>query len=147
MFKRIVKLKESSGHISVDLAARQKSILEKKGSKFAMYVKLNPTLATHRLYTDRHTIPDKLRIVFTRFRTSSHRLRVELGRWSRVPAELRTCPCGSGDVQNEEHVFACQRTAEVRRRATFEGGCEDFFRETSLRELIMLKDCLSILED
>ena len=149
MHKRITKLRDSGDHAAIDLASRKRSILEKDGSKFVTYARLNPTLATHRLYTDQHAIPDNLRITFTRFRTSSHRLRVELGRWTRplTPREQRECPCDCGDVQDEKHVFSCQRTAEIRQRAGFVGGVEDLFRDASVSNLIMLKNCLAMLED
>ena len=42
-------------------------------TKSRTYINLNPTLEVHPLYTDcTTTIPDYLRISFTRFRTSSH---------------------------------------------------------------------------
>ncbi len=42
-------------------------------------------------------------VACTRIRLSSHRLRVETGRWDRIPFENRTCLCGA--VQTEEHVL------------------------------------------
>ena len=69
-------------------------------TKFLTYRSLNPTLDVHPLYTaNAPTIPDYLRIEFTRYRLSSHRLRVEIGRWSRTPPEERVCSCGTG-IQN-----------------------------------------------
>ena len=58
---------------------------------------------------------DYLRINFTRFRTSSHRLRIETGRWSRIPHEQRLCECGEG-VQNEQHIMTCPLLNDIRRR-------------------------------
>ena len=76
-------------------------------TKSHTYLSLNPTLEVHPLYTDcNRTVPDYLRISFTRFRMSSHMLRVETGRWSRTPRDQRLCQCGLG-VQNEPHVFVC----------------------------------------
>ena len=43
------------------------------------------------------------RISFSRLRLSSHRLKVETGRWSRIPQEQRLCVCGT--VQTKEHVL------------------------------------------
>ena len=100
------------------------------------------------MYSDAHGIPDNLRMAFTRFRTSSHRLRVELGRWNRppTPREQRTCTCNNSDVQDEEHLLVCPRTAAIRRGADFTGGCSDLFQDVSVKNLIMLKDCLAVLE-
>ena len=148
MHKKITDIRASanSDHISEDIAAWTRSMKTNKGTKFATYVKINPALETHRLYSDMHSLPDNLRIIFTRFRTSSHRLRVELGRWSRIPSDQRTCSCGSGDIQDEAHVFVCQLTRDTRQRANFVGGCKELFVETNFANLNMLKDCLHILE-
>ena len=117
-----------------------------KGSKFVTYLEINPSLETHRLYHDKHALPDNLRINFTRFRTSSHRLRVELGRWSRIPRDQRVCPCESGDVQDEAHLFTCQPTRAIRQGANFVGGYPELFDDTNFAKLKMLKECLNALE-
>ena len=58
-------------------------------------------------------IPEVYRISFSRLRLSSHRLRIETGRWSRIPRDRRLCPCGQ--IQDEEHVLAhCQITQHLR---------------------------------
>ena len=55
-------------------------------------------------------------LVFTRFRLSSHHLKIETGRWARIDAEDRLCDCGLG-VENESHVlFDCPKTEEIRAR-------------------------------
>ena len=65
---------------------------------------INPDFNVHCVYRMRsHFIPEHLRIAFTRFRLSSHRLRVETGRWSRLPREQRLCDCG--EIQDEQHVL------------------------------------------
>ena len=109
---------------------------------------LNPSVDIHKIYKDNHSLPDNLRMAFTRFRTSSHRLRIEMARWNRPvppPAE-RTCRCDAGEVQDEEHVFTCALTAATRQQAGFTGGCCEFFSDPSMDNLIMLKECLDILE-
>ena len=53
-------------------------------------------------------------LVFTRFRLSSHRLKIETGRWARIEVENRVCDCGGG-IQDESHVlFECPKTDEER---------------------------------
>ena len=149
MYKRIMEVRDSRDHFSVDLAVRQNAIRQKNGSKYATYVNLNPNLETPSLYTSQHPFPDNLRISFTRFRTSSHRLRVELGRWCRTPREQRTCGCGSGAIQDEAHVFECVHTRAVRNAAGFnEGdGFVKLFANPDVKNLKMLKECLRILEE
>ena len=79
------------------------------------YRSLNSDLSISPIYTS-EAVSEFLRISFTRMRTSSHRLRIETGRWSRLARDLRLCPCGS-DVQTEEHVFlSCPLTAIHRER-------------------------------
>ena len=66
------------------------------------YLEINPTLSVHPLYnSDR--IPEYFRISFKRMRLSSHYLKIETGRWSRIPREERLCQCG--EVQTEIHVL------------------------------------------
>ena len=50
----------------------------------------------------------------TRLRLGSHYLRVETGRWARIPPERRTCSCQSG-IQDELHVLLhCPLTQNLR---------------------------------
>ena len=45
------------------------------------------------------------RIEFTRYRLSSHNLKVETGRWGRVGRENRVCSCNVGGIQDEDHAL------------------------------------------
>lgn len=63
---------------------------------------LNPTLGPCKALSS--NIPEHDRIALTRIRLGSHHLKIETGRWARIPAEDRTCPCGTG-VQDESHVL------------------------------------------
>ena len=88
------------------------------GSRCVVYRSINPTYEVHSLYRDRHTVNDRLRISFTRFRVSGHNLAIESGRWNRrgrgrLPVEERLCTCGA--VQTERHVVEeCFITQDVR---------------------------------
>ncbi len=84
-------------------------------SRIDTYMSLNPNLVVHPVYmVSEHYIPDYQRISFSRFRLSSHRLRVESGRWARIPRMNRLCTCGMG-VQDEAHVmFHCPRSTTIR---------------------------------
>ena len=116
-------------------------------TKFQTYLSMNPMLEIHSLYTKAApTIPDYLRINFTRYRLSSHQLRVEVGRWSRTPADQRTCTCGLG-VQNEQHIFECPLVEHFfnnnndKSYNTF----ADIFTDTSLEDLQILYQVLNHL--
>ena len=60
-----------------------------EGSKFKTYVQINPDLEVHKTYTKciqlDLPIPEYTRVAFSRMRLSSHRLRIETGRWARIP--------------------------------------------------------------
>ena len=67
---------------------------------------MNPNLNSHPA-TDSLgplNIPEQYRIALTRMRLSSHHLRIEMGRWSRIPREKRIFHCRT-DTQTEEHVL------------------------------------------
>ena len=84
-------------------------------SKFVTYRTINPKFDVHSVYfaKDCSFPPEAYRISFSRIRLSSHNLRIETGRWSRIPRDLRLCPCGA--IQDEEHVLAqCQSTQHLR---------------------------------
>lgn len=65
------------------------------------------------LYT---TLPIHLSIPMARFRHSSHRLRVETGRWDNLAREDRVCSCENGDeVETEWHaVVMCPLRDDLR---------------------------------
>ena len=80
------------------------------------YRGINPSLSVHRIYTSSNNyIADNRRVELTRFRVGSHRLKVETGRWSRIPRDQRTCACSVGGIQDERHViFDCDFTRACR---------------------------------
>ena len=75
-----------------------------ESSKRMTYKLLNPNLESPNLYRNHNLyIPEHHRVAYTRMRLSSHCLKIETGRWSRIPRERRLCQCGS--VQDEVHVI------------------------------------------
>ena len=104
-----------------DSLGKIKEIIMSKPSsstKFAIYrTEMNSKLSLHEVYGDRVYIPDYLRQSFTRLRLMSHELKVETGRWSRLPREERVCVCNNEVVQDEKHVLlACPLLAHIRQR-------------------------------
>jgi hypothetical protein len=106
-------IKDEKTPIDVEVEKRKKRISEANTTRRRTYLQMNPTLSVHPMY---HTnMPEYLRIAGTRMRLASHRLKIETGRWARIPEELRLCPCG--EVQNERHVLIeCQLTEIFRHR-------------------------------
>ena len=86
------------------------------GTKAVTYRTINSDLSVTAVYkSEERAVPEYARISFTRMRLSSHRLRIETGRWARVKREDRTCRCGE-DVQDDRHVLQfCSLADEVRR--------------------------------
>ena len=75
------------------------------------YLQMNPFLEKSKVYEC--PVTEYARISFSRLRLASHRLKIETGRWSRIPKEQRLCECGS--IQTEEHVLTqCPNTQVVR---------------------------------
>ena len=92
-------------------------INQSAGSKYITYLSLNPHLKVHEIYNRifklDNIIPETYRVSFTRFRLSSHKLRIETGRWARLPREERLYKCG--DIQDEKHVImSCHITQDLR---------------------------------
>ena len=84
-------------------------------SKFVTYRTINPSCDVHSVYSSKDAmfIHEAYRMSFSRLRLSFHRLRIETGRWSRIPRDRRLCPCGL--IQDEEHVLThCAMTQHLR---------------------------------
>ena len=150
MQKYIEKIVNGNDFVADEVARIKQAIntADTSATKFHTYRSLNPTLDVHSLYSKTApTIPDYLRINFTRYRLSSHQLRVEVGRWSRTPADQRTCTCGLG-VQNEQHIFECPRVAHLfNNNDKHYNTPADIFTDTSLDDLKILHQVLKHLYD
>ena len=85
------------------LASAKNAIRLSNTTRRTTYLTLNPELVINDLYSGSFSIPEFARIAVTRLRTSSHRLKIESGRWARIPRDLRLCSCG--EIQNEDHVL------------------------------------------
>ena len=96
-------LGEAGDIIENDIRLRKERILSSQRTRATIYRQMNPELVVHPMYYSNDIIDDDFRIAFTRFRLSSHRLKIETGRWARIPQERRFCPCGV--VQTEKHVL------------------------------------------
>ena len=72
----------------------------------------------------------ELRRSFTKLRTSSHRLQIELGRYQGVPRHNRICTkCSSNVIEDELHfLFECSKYDEDRESMLFEitTACSNF---------------------
>ena len=114
MARYITGLQNAGDITAEDLEKRSAALRASPRTKSVTYCAINPSLTLHDVYGPQSRMCDHLRINFTRLRVSSHRLRVETGRWARTPHEERLCRCGNG-VQDEEHaVSQCELVAAIR---------------------------------
>jgi hypothetical protein len=94
MGKQILCLRNNhADHTTQCLNNLKDKILTATTTKRETYVALNPNLQLQPIYNDK-CIPEQIRIAYTRMRLSSHNLKIETGRWARIPRDLRTCQCG-----------------------------------------------------
>ena len=88
-----------------DLGNIKQAVQEPDSTICKTYKDLNPTLCVSPIYSVISGVPEYARVAATRVRLSSHNLKIETGRWSRLPRENQTCTCGA--VQT---VLKCPRT-------------------------------------
>ena len=94
---------------------KEKFITKEEGTKAMTYKEINPDLTLHNIYSTNEYVAEWKRINFTRFRLSSHNLKIETGRWSRMKREDRLCECG--EIQDEMHVIRyCPRSTRIREK-------------------------------
>ena len=90
------------------------AIQQSNSTRRIAYRAINPHLIRAKLYDD-PLCPEYARIAATRMRLGSHRLRLEMSRWSRQSRENCLCPCPLALVQDEHHVLIeCPLTKTLR---------------------------------
>ena len=78
-------LGEEGDIVENDIRLRKERILSSQRTRATTYCQMNPELAVHPIYLSHNVVDDDFRTAFTRFRLSSHRLKIETGRWARIP--------------------------------------------------------------
>ena len=118
MGNRIRQIEQSNTSYQSDFRANLKITMSTStSSRWQSYMGLDPELVKSPWLdsSNKQVVPERYRIAVTRLcQLGSHYLRVETGRWSRTPLELRLCPCTT-NVQTEAHVLInCPFTAQLR---------------------------------
>ena len=139
---------EDGDIVQNDISRRKERLLSSQRTRAMTYCAMNPELSVHSIYTSCDVFADGLRIAFTRVRLSSHRLRVETGRWARIPHDQRICQCGL-EVQTEHHVLAnCHLVDEI--RLSYSNSSVDFLNfmasPKSAQQLAMIERILDFYE-
>ena len=89
------------------------------------YTMMNPELNISPVLDPKcdNFIPEINRISVNRLRLGSHHLRIETGRWARIPRDERLCVCG-GDIQSESRVLIdCPRSEHLRHNINIHPQC------------------------
>lgn len=115
MGKEINRLIQLNGSITQSSIEQMKlNVRNSMRSKFVTYNEINPNLAQNPCIS-RTDIPAYAFTAASRFRLSSHNLRIETGRWQRLPRDQRLCSCGA--IQTEQHAIKdCPRTDILRQQ-------------------------------
>jgi hypothetical protein len=107
------------------------------------YTTMNPTLEPCPLYKQQD-ISESNRVACTRIRLSSHNLRIETGRWARIPRDLRQCQCKE-DIQTEEHVLLrCPLSSHLRSNMEQYNDISTLFKNIDYRTTSIL--CNKVLK-
>jgi len=149
MWEYISGVLKEDNFISKGMESLKAIVKESERTKSKTYLLLNPNLSIHSSYlSSSNMIPEYLRIVFSRFRLSSHRLRIETGRWARIPPEDRLCQCG-GAIQTEEHVLvSCPLVQHIRDLYSYDISYPDFLENMkTVDEFTLLYKITKFFED
>ena len=73
--------------VSVSMEALHAKIHDSPSTRRVTYCEINPNLSVNVMYSKDCVVPEYVRVATTRLRLSSHRLRVETGRWSVYPGK------------------------------------------------------------
>ena len=86
------EVRTSSDVKKKDLHSTKDKIARSTSTRMSTYLKMNPSLESPTFFSQ--NLPEHVRIPLTRLRLSAHYLKVETGKWSRLPLESRLCSCG-----------------------------------------------------
>ena len=110
-------------------------------SKLGTYYRINPDLKS--FIPKSQTILEIERILITRYRTGSHSLSIELGRYSNIPRLERLCCCGN-DIQTIWHIFSeCPLTLSLVDRS-YQNLQAIFLDENVHKHLLLITKKLNI---
>ena len=93
--QKVDSILQQPDHVNKGMNDLMRTVSTSDRTKSVLYCRLNPGLETHSVYISRTLTPEPYRVSFTRLRLTSHNLKSETGRWSRIPADRRLCPFNS----------------------------------------------------
>ena len=102
-------------------------------SRLGTYLRVNPDLKPY-VPIPQNLLEDERKLA-TRFRTGSHSLSIELGRFSRTPRPNRLCSCLTS-IQTVWHIFKeCPLTVHIHQNRF--DNLSEVFNDTQLVKLIL----------
>ena len=108
---------------------------EDENSRLGTYIRVNPSLQS--FVPNPQHIMEIERELTTRYRTGSHSLAIERGRYSNIPRENRLCSCGTG-IQTVWHLFSeCPVTRGLIGDQQY-GSLEDVFTDDDVHRKLLL---------
>lgn len=133
--------------ISEAMTSLYNKLQNSRKTKHQLYCSINPNMIVHKVYKVYTQIPEYCRIAFSRVRLCSHRLRIETGRWARLPREERLCRCGL--IQDEEHVLQyCPLVQGIREARQTTISFPDVLNEaTSPEDFKFIHDIVSFFDN
>ena len=124
-------------------------IQQSDSSRRRAYLHMNTILEAHPTTNPRNrsSIPEQNRIALTRMRLSSHHLRIETGRWSRIPQQNRLCNCRT-DIQTEDHVLLrCTISSDLRQQMNINvNTLNELFDNRQLNQSLVAEYCNLIMK-
>ena len=111
-------------------------------SRLGTYYRVNPSLQKY--VPNPQTVMEIERELVTRYRTGSHSLAIELGRYSNTARENRVCSCGNM-VQSVWHLFMeCALTYPIIGRRDYSGLSEIFADDDIHHKLLLVCNKLKV---
>ena len=93
-------------------ASVERKSTDNPNGKLYLYKQINLSLSPLNIYDE--NILETDRLIITKYRTGCHYLKVETGRWTRIPHNERLCSCGI-EIQDLSHVILqCEKLTSYR---------------------------------
>ena len=122
-----------------DVKAKIRSKAENGRSKYITYLEINPELETPQIYEQ--LANKKLVSMIAKLRTSSHNLRIEMGRRTGTSREQRICHCGN-DIETERHfLLECGLYHEMRAKHHIESMQTPVALLNNVEYVNFIRDC------
>ena len=83
------------------------------------YFTINPLLQSPEFYRKPICLESQ-RTMTTQYRTGSHSLRIQTGRWNNERRDLRLCKCNNDEQTVDHMLFSCPNTENTRRVHNYE---------------------------